>query len=125
MPDLVQLYHRISTALIVAADAFPLIESDFTANCVHCLEIRPRFGHRSGSYYRRDDRRTGLLRSPGCDPADAVLEWYVAGTEPVLECDASAVQQLVKDSIEAASFGRQPDPAKAARARPAAPTPPR
>ena len=85
----------------------------------------PDWPRPSALLLREIDRRTGLLRGPACNPADVVLEYYIPGTEPRQECDPVVVQQLVKDSIEAASFGRQPDPARASRARPAAPVPPR
>ena len=60
------------------------------------------------------DRRTGLLRSPACPPADVIVEYYLSGTEPMRECDDAALEQIVRDSVAAASRGRQPDPAKAA-----------
>ena len=63
---------------------------------------------------REIDRRTGLLRSPACPPADVIVEYYLAGTEPMRECDDAALEQIVRDSVAAASRGRQPDPAKAA-----------
>ena len=94
-------------------------------NEVYQRRAAPPDWPRPGALLLREiDRRTGLLRGPACSPADVVVEFYIPGTEPHQECDPTVVQQLVKDSTEAAAQGRQPDPAKAAKAR-AAPVPPR
>jgi penicillin-binding protein 1A len=95
-------------------------------NEVYQRRAAPTDWPRPGALLLREiDRRTGLLRGPACSPADVIVEYYIPGTEPHQECDPTMVQQVVKDSIDAAAQGRQPDPARAAKAKPTAAVPPR
>ena len=95
-------------------------------NEVYQRRAAPPDWPRPGALLAREiDQRTGLLRGPACSPADVIVEYFVPGTEPQRECDPVAVELVRRDSLAAAARGRQPEPAKAAKARGAAPTPPK
>ena len=85
----------------------------------------PDWPRPSALLLREIDQRTGLLRGPACSPADVIVEYFIRGTEPQRECDPAAVEQVTRDSLAAAVQGRQPDPAKGAKPKATAPTPPR
>jgi len=59
----------------------------------------PDWPRPSGLITRRVDRETGLLQNPFCPPEVVYTEFYIAGTEPLRECDLHSPFGFTTDSL--------------------------